>query len=89
MFQITSKTIQFAKIAIPVLVNVLRVCLKSFKQRNLKVGFHSVTLTNLKNCSNHKLFDVVSTIWLDMLMSSPFFSPEGHMHLRVHQYLNF
>ena len=88
MFQITYKTISFAQVAIPVPVNVTPVCLKSFKQRNLRVGFHAVTATNLKNFSNHKLLDVVPTIWLDMLMSSPIFAPEGHMLLRVYQYLN-
>ena len=66
----------------PIPVNLLPMRLKAFEQSERKVGFHFVTITNLKNGSNHKLHDVVPTIW-----PSPFLAPEGNMYLRVYQYL--
>ena len=82
MFQITSKTISFAKPAIPAAVNVSPMRLKALKHRHLRVGFHSVEMANLKICSIHMLHDVVLTIRPDMLRSSSFFAPEGHLHLK-------
>ena len=68
----------FAKSAIPFQVNVLPMIMKAFKQRDLKVGFHSGTVTNLKNCSNHKLLDVVAIIWLNMNVLPIFCSRRTH-----------